>query len=136
MRIFLSHSHRDAPLAARTSTELEKNGFQVWNADRDLLPGDNWAETVAQALKESNTMVVLLTPTTMESPWVKKEIEYALGSRNYSDRLIPVVVGDPDKIPTSEIPWILHKFQWFDITDSDFDPPKVKEIADAILAHS
>lgn len=136
MKVFLSHSHSDAPLAARMSTELEKNGFQVWNAERDLLPGDNWAEKVARALKESKAMVVLLTPATMESPWVKKEIEYALGSKNYSNRLIPVIVGDPAKIPTSDIPWILHKFRWFDITDSDIDPPKVKEIADAILAHS
>ncbi len=53
MKVFLSHSHTDAPLAARVSKGLEENGLEVWNPDRDLLPGDNWAAEVARALEES-----------------------------------------------------------------------------------
>ena len=42
-------------------------------------------------------MTVLLTPAAVSSPYVKREIEYALGAKNYSNRLFPVVAGDPDR---------------------------------------
>lgn len=64
-------------------------------------------------------MVVLLSPDSMKSEWVRGEIEYALGSRNYEGRLIPVLVR-----PTREIPWILREFQ---ILQAD-DPAKVSGV--------
>ena len=99
MKVFMSRSHTDAALAARVSDALRRSGFDVWDADRDLFPGDNWAGEVARALEESQAMIVLLTPAAANSPHVKREIEYALGAKNYSNRLIPVVVGDPDLVP-------------------------------------
>ena len=41
MKVFLSHSHMDAPLAARVSEALRRSGLEVWNPDLDLLSGDN-----------------------------------------------------------------------------------------------
>ena len=51
---FISHSHADAPLAARVSEALQRNRLDVWDTDLDVLPGDNWAAEVARALEESN----------------------------------------------------------------------------------
>ena len=136
MKVFISHSHTDAELAARVSDALERSGFQVWNPDRELLPGDNWAGEVARALEESEAMIVLMTPAAADSPYVKREIEYALGAKNYSNRLIPVVVGDPDQLPSSGIPWIIRRLPWFDLEDSDTDDPQVEPIAQAILSHA
>ncbi|MDE0679214.1 MAG: toll/interleukin-1 receptor domain-containing protein [Gammaproteobacteria bacterium] len=134
MKVFLSHSHTDAPLAARISEALEESGLQVWDSDRNLLPGDNWAGETARALEESDAMVVLLTPAAVSSPYVKREIEYALGSKNYSNRLIPVVVGNPDSFPANKIPWILQRMNWVGLEYSETEVPRVKPIADAILA--
>ena len=78
------------------------------------MPGDNWADEVARALEESQAMVVLLTPGPM-SPEVKRNIEYALGSKNYSNRLIPVVVGDAKDFPTTVIPWIVRRMPRFEL---------------------
>lgn len=136
MKVFISHSHTDAELAARISNALEKRGFDVWDTDRDLLPGDNWAAEIARALEESEAMIVLLTPAAVDSPWVKREIEYALGAKNYSNRLIPVVVGDPDQFPKSGIPWIVRRLPWFGLEDSDTGDLQVEPIAEAILSHA
>ena len=133
MKVFLSHHHSDAPLAARISKALAETGLEVWDPDRDLLPGDNWAGEVARALEESEAMVVLLTPAAAGSPYVKRDIEYALGAKNYSNRLIPVVVGKG--FPASEIPWIVRRMPWFELDDTDADSPKVEPIAEAILSH-
>lgn len=54
-------------------------------------------------------MIVLLSPESMRSDHVRREIEYALGDPNYEGRLFPVLVR-----PTENIPWILRKIKTFD----------------------
>lgn len=136
MKVFLSHSHADALLAGRVRKALAESGFELWDPQRDILPGDNWASEVAHALEESDAMVVLLTPAAARSPSVKREIEYALGAKNYSNRLIPVVVGNREGLPADEIPWIVRRMRWFELDDAEAERLKVEPIADAILAHS
>lgn len=136
MKVFISHSHTDAPLAARVSAALEKSGLEVWDPDREILPGDNWAGEVGRALEESQAMIVLLTPAAVDSPHVGREIEYALGSKNYTNRLIPVIVGSPDELPSKRVPWIVRRMRWFGLEDAETDSPKVEPIADAILSHA
>ena len=136
MKVFLSHAHSDAPLAARVCKALAERGLEVWDPDRDLLPGDNWAGETARALEESEAMVVLLTPAAASSPYVKREIEYALGAKNYANRLIPVVVGNLAAFSATDIPWIVRRMPWFELDDSKTDSPKVEPIAEAILSHA
>lgn len=136
MKVFLSYAHADAALAGRVYRALAENGLEVSDPDRDHLPGDNWAGEVARALDESDAMVVLLTPAGATSPDVKRNIEYALGAKNYRNRLIPVVVGGLDHFPTSEVPWIVRRMPWFELDDVDTDHPKVEPIAEAILNHA
>ncbi len=134
--VFLSYAHDDAALAERLCNALVNSGLEVRDPDRDHIPGDNWAGEVARALEESEAMVVLLTPAAISSPHVKRNIEYALGAKNYSNRLIPVVVGNIDHFPATELPWIVRRMPWFELDDTETDPPKVEPIAEAILSHA
>lgn len=129
MKVFISHSHADAPLAAKLSEGLERSGLDVWDPVRNVLPGDNWAAEVARALEESQAMVVLLTPHSINSPYVRREMEYALGSRNYSNRLIPVVVEGTANLPKGQVPWIVRQMPSFQL---DRRGTAVQPIADAI----
>ena len=136
MKVFLSYAHDDAALAGRVCKALADSGLEVADPDRDHLPGDNWAGEVARALEESEAMVVLLTPAAASSPDVKRNIEYALGSKNYSNRLIPVVVGDLGRFPVAGVPWIVRRMPWFELDDAEAESPKVEPIAEAILSHA
>jgi len=136
MRVFISYSHADSPLAARVSKALRKTGLQVWDPEVNLLPGDNWAAEVGRALEESDAMVVLLTPNSISSPHVKAEMTYALGSKSYRNRLIPVAVGGRKQLPKGEIPWIVQKLHWVDLPNPESADPEVKPIADAILSQA
>ena len=136
MKVFVSHSHADAELAVKISKALRSEGLDVWESDLNLLPGDNWAAEVARALEESDAMVVLLTPDAMNSPWVRREMEYALGAKRYSNRLIPVVVGNRASIPLHDIPWIVRQLQWVDLEDRGEGAAGIERIADAIRSHS
>ena len=109
MRVFLSYDHSDAELAERLASKLKSAGVDVWLDKDEILPGDAWAEKISDALKSSRAMIVLLTTNSLRSPRVLNEIEYALGARDYSGRLIPVLFG---KEPTWEdVPWILKKLK-------------------------
>lgn len=54
-------------------------------------------------------MIVLVSPAAMKSPWVRKEIQFALGQERFQDRLIPVLVK---QTPSENIPRILRTLQW------------------------
>lgn len=112
MKVFLSYSRHDEALATRVRESLETAGLSVFDAQVDILPGDNWAATVAQALEESRAMVVLLTPQALESPHVRSEIQFALNQETYEGRLVPIVVGGEDQLPEDRIPWILTRVQY------------------------
>jgi hypothetical protein len=129
MRIFLSYTQSDGAFAKALSSELARRGLKVWSPDEELLPGDNWSLGIGEALKTSNTMVVLVSPDSMRSDQVRREIEYALGDPSYERRVFPVQVR-----PTKDIPWILRKFQ---ILDARPSVAKVSaSIANALLEGS
>ena len=103
MKVFLSYALEDEPVATDLTRRLEKAGLNVWQTGRDVLPGDNIALRVGKALEEADAMVVLVSPASMKSFWVQREIEYALGNANYENRLIPVLIRR-----TSNTPWIAN----------------------------
>ena len=132
MKVFISHAHTDEPLVKKIAAFLEEAGLEVWDANREILPGDNWADKVAQALQESEAMVVLLTPDALRSSWVRREIEYALGEPGYRKRLIPVFVGDQTELPKEEVPWILRHLQMIKLAEYPKEEG-MKQIAQALL---
>ena len=103
-RVFLSYADSDRPLAKTLAKDLRAAGFAVWT-DQEVLPGDNWARKVAEALEKSEAMVVIVSPAAAKSVWVPREVEFALGSPRFAGRLIPVMAK-----PTRDM-WILSKLQ-------------------------
>ncbi len=106
MKIFISYCQSDRNWARELISRLSAEGLQVWDSDQEVAPGENWSLKAGKALEESDTMIVLLSPDSMASPWVRREIDYALSSSKYKDRLILVVTS-----PTEDIPWILRKLR-------------------------
>jgi len=112
-QVFISYARADEDFAKALSSQLTKRGLSVWNADDEVLPGDNFWLRIGEALGKSRAMVVLVSPDSMRSENVRHEIEYALGDPNYEGRVFPVQVR-----PTEDIPWILRRFTSFDARQS------------------
>jgi hypothetical protein len=106
MQIFISYAAKDQSLAFRLGDELASAGFAVWYAAKDIDPGDNWAMKIGQALDESDLMVVLVTHRAMEAESLRADIQYALTSKRFEQRIVPVLVGTEWQIG-KEVPWIL-----------------------------
>ena len=106
MRAFLSYAHEDDEVAAALAKQLAKAKVQVWNPSRDVDPGENWSLKMGEALEKADVLIVLFSPNSAKSPWIQREVEYALTSPRLEGRLIVVEVK-----PTKNMPWILRKLQ-------------------------
>lgn len=133
MQVFISYAKSDEHIARKIAAGLERENLDVWY-DGLILPGQNWADEIGRALRESRAMVVLLTPAALRSEHVRRELQYALGDETYSHRLIPVTVGPPEKLPEKEIPWILQRFEMVNLPERGAPDREIKRIAEALKA--
>jgi hypothetical protein len=106
MKVFLSYAEADEKWADLLRRDLSKYGFAVWNSKEEVVPGDNPLLKYGRALQSADAMVVLVSPASVKSDWVRSEIDYALSSARFRDRLVPVLLK-----PTSDVPWILENRQ-------------------------
>jgi DNA-binding response OmpR family regulator len=74
--VFLSYSHQDTDLMEQVKGSLQEAGFAVW-ADKLIEPGHDWAEVVAESIKNSGCVVAVLTEHAADSVWVGRELGYA-----------------------------------------------------------
>jgi hypothetical protein len=132
MKVFISHAYTDEALAKRVAAGLKDVGLEVWD-ESEVLPGENWAARVGEALQNSEAMVVLLTPDGLRSSQVRREIDYALSRKDYSDRLIPVLAWPQDEMPQDDIPWILRRLKMIELPRGQ-DKEGIKQIAQALMA--
>jgi len=134
MKVFISHSRENKALASRVGDALERAGLDVWNEEQEIVPGDNWAAKTAQALEEAQAMVVLLTPEALNSTWVSREIDFALSTERFKNRLIPVLVGLDDSIAMEKVPWILRHLNVIKLPASGRQEEGISKITQALQA--
>lgn len=107
--VFVSYSRFDLELMRKVRSQLRSDGFRTW-ADENLEPGTpEWEAAIEKAIKDSGAMVVILTPRTVDSVWVRREIQYAL---MLSKRLFPLLAEGDE---SSAVPITLATTQRVDI---------------------
>jgi hypothetical protein len=129
MKVFISYAQQDERLARKIGDSLKEAGLNVWDYRRDALPGELWSDKASQALRDSDAMVVLLTPESTQSQQVRSEIDYALSQNNFKNRLVPVIVGSPEKISRKDIPWILWELRPITLPERGGQQEGIKQIA-------
>lgn len=73
LRIFLSHSSADKPLARRLARDLRASGVDVWLDQWEIGVGDSFAPAIEKALADTHFVVILLTRASVASGWVERE---------------------------------------------------------------
>lgn len=102
--VFVSYASEDRAWARELISHLEEKGLNVSDPASELSPGDNWSLEIGKALEGAGAMVVLVSPASARSESAQRDLDYALGSKKFRDRLIPVIVK-----PTDKVPWILRR---------------------------
>jgi hypothetical protein len=77
--IFLSHSHSDKVFVRQLKAALNKRGVEdVWVDEAEMLVGDSLIQKIEEGLKKTRYFGAVLSPRSVDSPWVKKELEAAM----------------------------------------------------------
>lgn len=103
-KVFISYAQQDRDYGRKLAKHLADAGVTVVDPMNDLGAGENWFLEIGKALAEADSMVVIVSPNFVESPWVRSQLQYALGSRNYEQRVVSVILK-----PAKKIPWILRE---------------------------
>lgn len=74
--IFISYAHADEPVARRFAVALADEGLNVW-WDAALRSGEAWDEVLEAALRGAKAVVVLWSPRSAVSRWVRAEATIA-----------------------------------------------------------
>ncbi len=108
---FFSYSREDSEFALRLANDLRAAGSAVWIDQLDIGPGQRWDRVVQTALESCPSVLVILSPASVNSNNVMDEVSFALDQQK---ALIPVLYRDCD------IPFRLRRFQHLDFT-GDYD---------------
>ena len=131
MRIFISYAARDEELASQLADQLSQAGFAVWDAAKEIAPGDNWAKEMGRALDESDVIVAVITRESLRSQSVQADIQYALTSKHFDHRLVPVLVDYVTFEAGKDVPWILLKMDPVYLSKAD-QSDKFKAVVDRV----
>src|SRR5262245_28812471 len=74
--VFVSYSHVDRTYVEKLAAYLASAGVPVWY-DYETATGDRFARVVEQRIDGCAAFVVVMTPASMASKWVDREIHHA-----------------------------------------------------------
>jgi hypothetical protein len=79
--VFISYAAGDSAVADELRSDLEKSGLKCFMAEKDILVAAEWQDSIRAALIGSKRVLVLLTPRSINRPWVLMETgaAWALG---------------------------------------------------------
>jgi uncharacterized protein YjbI with pentapeptide repeats len=93
---FISYSSKDQELAERLHADLRDKNVRCWFAPEDLKIGDRLRPAFDEAIRVHDKLMVLLSKSSVSSPWVEKEVETAFEKERREKRtvLFPIRLDD------------------------------------------
>src|SRR3954463_13527508 len=114
--IFLSYSSKDKLIADAICSRLENQNVRCWIAPRDVNPGADYSNQIADALERSTVMVMVFSSGSNSSPHVKSEIDRAF---SLGKVIIPFRVENVEL--DKGLAYYLAKTHWLDAVTRPLD---------------
>jgi TolB-like protein/tetratricopeptide (TPR) repeat protein len=109
--VFVSYARRDHARVAPLVAALEAEGWSVW-WDPEIAPGEEFDALIAGALESARSVLVVWTPNSVGSRWVRGE------ARDASDRGVLV----PVRFENAKLPIDFRAVHTIDLDDWNEDP--------------
>lgn len=119
-RAFVSYSSKDRGEVLRRVQAFRIAGLSVFQDVLDLEPGERWERELYREIDSCDVLLLFWSSAAAASPWVAKEIDYALARKQGQDDRPPDIVPVPIEGPPIPRP-----------------PDKLRDLHfnDALLAH-
>ena len=110
-KAFLSHSSKDKEIVRKVANQLGNKNCVLDEISFD--PGRKTLEQIFSELDNSDIFVLFISNDSLESLWVKKEINRAKENLNndFLDRIIPIIIDENITYSDVRIPkWIAKPY--------------------------
>lgn len=126
--VFISYHLADGKIARKLCDKLEAAGISVWYATRDIMPWDNWENSMEDALQQCRVFIVIFSEISMRSEHVLSELETAFRRLRRHDELcvLPVLV-EAENLPDI-LRYYLTQMQFLDARNQPLD-----EVLDSVV---
>ena len=121
-KIFISYAHDDS-WAKAFADALAEHGLSLWLDQWNIKPGEKVGDAIDQALRESESVVFLLRPESVNSPNLFFELGAAVALRK---KIIPIISEDFER---SKIPIPLMQMRYL---VRDTPDRTAEEVANAV----
>ena len=88
--VFISHVEEDKKIALEIAHGLQAAGYTAWCYEEDSEPGVSYLKQIGEAIEGCQVVVVIISPTSMASGQVAREIEF---SHDHRKPLVPILHG-------------------------------------------
>ncbi|MDO8715646.1 MAG: AAA family ATPase [Dehalococcoidales bacterium] len=107
--VFISYSVEDKAIVDAVVAILEGRRIRCWVAPRDVMPGQDFAEAIIDAINNSHAVIVVLSSASNNSQYVYREVERAVS------KAIPIVtLRIEDVVLSKAMELYLSSTHWLD----------------------
>ena len=109
--MFISHAVSDRNFAILLAETLKTCQIASWYSEKHIIAARHWHDEIGRALARCDWLIVVLTPASVRSVWVKHELLYALNKKRYQGRIIPLLLKT---CRMEKLSWTLPNLQHVD----------------------
>ena len=91
--VFLSHTAADKPFVRKLARDLDNHGVKYWLDEAEIKVGESLIEKIRQGLDEVDYVAAILSPNSIASPWVQREVDVAMNQEVQGKRVkvLPII---------------------------------------------
>lgn len=90
---------------------LHSHGLRTFFSQKNIKGAQQWHDEIGAALARCSWFIVVLSPQSVASEWVKHEFVYALQDRRYRRRIVPILYKTCD---FRNLSWTLSSLEYVD----------------------
>lgn len=97
-KVFISYSSKDGQFVNQLVSDLKNcNNLEIWEYSNEISVGDSIPDKIGQALSTADKYVIVLSPNSVSSQWVDRELNTAINteiSKSKKGFVVPVLYQD------------------------------------------
>jgi tetratricopeptide (TPR) repeat protein len=110
-KIFISYNHEDRSFVHRLVSDLKDRELLVWWDEWEIKVGDSIIQKVSDGISESAYLMAVLSPNSVKSEWVQREIGSVLMQQLSVDKNITIL---PLLLAECDVPVLLREIKFAD----------------------
>jgi hypothetical protein len=124
--VFISYPSANKPIADAICNNLESKRIRCWMAPRDILPGQNYAEALYDAIDNSQIFILVFSEKTNNSPHIMSEVQ-----RAFNNNCIIIPFRTEDILPSTALQYYIGAAHWLDAITPPLEE-KIEKLADTV----